>query len=87
MVAKISFELFTAKEFYKVRPSISRVSKNVIYIAFSLNCLKQRVGSTVDWKPTLRNIKSHTKKKKCDLVALLITLLMFEIIDLLLLIN
>ena len=34
------------------------------------NCLKQRVGSTVDWKPRLRNYKSHTKKKvrSCSIV-------------------
>ena len=38
--------------------------RNVIYIAFCLNCLKQRVGSTiVGWKPRLRNYKSHIKKK------------------------
>ena len=46
------------KEFTK-----SCVSKNVIYIAFCLNCLKQGVGSTVDWKPRLQNYKSHIKKK------------------------
>ena len=51
--------------------------RNVIYIAFCLNCLKQRVGSTVvGWKPRLRNYKSHIKKKM-RFVALLTTLLMF----------
>ena len=28
-----------------------------------LNCLKQGVGSTVDWKPMLWNYKFHTNKK------------------------
>ena len=37
--------------------------QNAIYIAFFKNCLKQGVGSTVDWKPKLRNYKSHIKKK------------------------
>ena len=55
------------KKVYKVRRSTSCVSKNVIYIAFCLNCLKQGVGSTVDWKPRLRNYKS-IRRKKCDLV-------------------
>ena len=50
--------------------SCTEFSKNVIYIAFCLNCLKQGVGSTVDWKPRLRNYKSHIKKKvrSCSIV-------------------
>ena len=63
VVAKSSFECFATKRIYKVRRSTSCVSKNVIYIAFYLNCLKQGVGSAVDWKPRLRNYKSHIKKK------------------------
>ena len=94
VVPKSSFECFATKRVYKVRRSTSCVSKNVIYIAFCLNCLKQGVGSTVDWKPRLQNYKSHIKKK-CHLVALLITSLMYvvtqmipqEILGLLLLIN
>ena len=31
-------------------------------IAFCTNCLKHGVGSNVDWKPRLRNYKSHIKK-------------------------
>ena len=50
-----SFESFTTKKVYKVRQSTSCVSKNVIYIVFCLNCFKQGVGSTVDWKPRLQN--------------------------------
>ena len=42
-------------------------TKNVIYIAFCLNSLKQGVGSTVDWKPRLRNYKSHIKKRSAIL--------------------
>ena len=94
VVAKRSFECLPTKRVYKVRCSTSCVSKNVLYIAFCLNCLIQGVRSTVDWKPRLQNYKSHINKK-CDLAALLITLLMFvvtqmipqEILHLLLLIN
>ena len=94
VVAKSSSECFATKRIYKVRRSTSCVFKNVICIVFCLNCLKQGVGSTVDWKPRLHNYKSYIKKK-CDLVALLTTLSMFvvtqmipqEILDLLLLIN
>ena len=63
VVAKSNFECFTTKRIYKVRESTSWVSKNVIYIAFRLNRLKQGIGSTVDWKPRLRNYKSYIKKK------------------------
>ena len=67
VVAKSSFKCFATKRIYKVRWSTSCISKNVIYIAFCLNCLKQGVGSTVDWKPRLRNYKSHIEKKSAIL--------------------
>ena len=40
-----------------------------LYCIF-LNCSKQGVGSTVDWKPRLRHYKSHIKKKvrSCSIV-------------------
>ena len=63
VVAKTSFECFATKRIYKVRRSTPCVSKNVIYIVFCLNSLKQGVGSSVDWKPRLQNYKSHIKKK------------------------
>ena len=36
---------------------------NLFCIAFLLNCSKQGVQSIVDWRPRLRNYKSHIKKK------------------------
>ena len=42
VVAKSSFKCFATKRVYEVRRPASCVSKNVIYIAFCLNCLKQR---------------------------------------------
>ena len=71
VVPKSSFECFATKRVYKVRRSTSCVSKNV-------NFLKQGVGCTVDWKPRLQNYKSNIKKK-CHLVALLITSLMYVV--------
>ena len=93
VVAKSSFECFATKRIYKVRRSTSCVSKNVIYIAFCLNCLKQGVGSTVDWKHRLRNYKFHIKKKvwSCSVITLLLNevtqMIPQEISGLLLLIN
>ena len=60
VVAKSSFKCFATNRVYKVSLC---VSKNVIFIAFCFNCLKQGVGSTVDWKPILWNYKSHIKEK------------------------
>ena len=70
VVTKSSFECFSTKRIYKVIQSTSYVSKNVIYITFYLNSLKQGVESTVDRKLRLRNYKSHIKKKvqSCSIV-------------------
>ena len=64
------FECFAAKRICKFRRSTSCVSKNVTCIVFRLSCSKQGVGSTFDWKPRLRNNKSHIKKKmrSCSIV-------------------
>lgn len=57
-------------------------SKNVIYIAYCLSCLKQGVGSTVDWKPWLRDYKLHMKKKiaLATLLAMLLMVVVTQII-------
>ena len=94
LVAKSSFECFVPKRIYKVRLTTSCFSKNIIYIQFCLSCLEQGVTSTVDWKPRLRNYKSHIMKK-CNFAALLTTSLVLvvtqmipqEILDLFSLIN
>ena len=71
VVAKTSFECFATKGVYKVRRSTSSFSKNAIYIVFSLNCLKQGVRSTFDWKPILWNYKEK-KVAPCSIVNHLI---------------
>ena len=40
VVAKSSFECLATKGIYKVKQSNSCVSKNAVYLAFRLNCLK-----------------------------------------------
>ena len=69
-VTKSSFECFATKQICKNRRSTSCVFKNINYVLSCLSCLKQGIGPTVDWKPTLWNYKSHTKKKlrSCDFV-------------------
>ena len=61
VVKESNFDCLATKRIYKVRWSTSFVSKKLIYSAFCLNCLKQGVRSTVDWKPRLCNYKSHIK--------------------------
>ena len=76
-VTKSSFQCFATKRFYKNRPSTSCVSKNTIYVAFCLTCLKQGVRYTVDWKPRLWNYKTHIKKKlrSCSIANQFISLM------------
>ena len=49
---------------YKIKRDTSSNSKNVIYVAYCIKCMKQGVGSTTSWKPCSSNCKSHVKKKK-----------------------
>ena len=52
---------------YKIRRDTSCSSKNIIYIAYCIKCMKQGFLSTTSWKPHLSNYKSHIKKKKSNL--------------------
>ena len=49
---------------YKIRRDTSCSSRNIIYVAYCIKCMKQGVGSTTSWKPHLSNYKSHIKKRK-----------------------
>ena len=49
---------------FKIRRDSNCNTKNVIYLAYCKKCYKQGVGSCIEWKPRLRNYKSHIKKKK-----------------------
>ena len=59
----------TGKTFL-IRRCFSCNAKNVIYCAMCTKCLKQGVGSTADWKPRMRNYKSHINNghKTCGIV-------------------
>ena len=48
---------------FKVRKSMNCNTPNVIYVAECKKCKKQGVGSTINWKPRLRNYKSHIIKR------------------------
>ena len=48
----------------KIRRDASCNSKNVIYVAYCIKCMKQGVGWTTSWKLRLSNYKSHVKKKE-----------------------
>ena len=47
---------------YYIRPDSTCSTPNVVYMAYCKKCKKQGVGSTISWKPRLRNYKSHIKK-------------------------
>ena len=49
---------------YKIRRDTACSSRNVIYVAYCIKCMKQGVGSTSSWKPRLSNYKSHIKEQK-----------------------
>ena len=55
---------------FRIRRKFCCDAKNVIYCAICTLCLKQGVGSTTDWKPRLRNYKSHiiNGHKTCSIV-------------------
>jgi hypothetical protein len=55
---------------YKVKRLLTCSTKYIVYCAFCLVCREQGVGSTFDWKPRMRNYKSHISKgrKTCRIV-------------------
>ena len=65
-----AIKYFAARRIFKIRRESSCQTKNVIYVACSLNYQKEDVGSTIPWKPHLRNYKQHIKKnvKSCKIL-------------------
>ena len=55
---------FATGRVFQIRKNMNCDTPNVIYVAECIKCLKQGVGSTVCWKPRLRNYKAHIKGKK-----------------------
>ena len=64
------FVCFATSKTYNIRRLLNCSSKYLIYLAFCLVCKEQGVGSTFDWKPRMRNYKSHISKgrKTCHIV-------------------
>ena len=61
---------FATGRVYQVRRNLDCNTPNVVYVAECIKCSEQGVGSTVKWKPRLRNYKAHikAKKKTCRIV-------------------
>ena len=59
VVETAAIKCFATGIIFEIRRDSSCQTKNVIYVAYCLNCQKQCVGSTVCWKPRLKNYKSH----------------------------
>ena len=55
---------FATGRVFQIRKDMNCNTPNVIYVAECIKCLKQGVGSTIRWKPRLRNYKAHIKAKK-----------------------
>ena len=50
---------FASSKTYNVKRVLPCSSKYIVYLAFCSVCREQGVGSTFDWKPRMRNYKSH----------------------------
>ena len=62
-IASQSYVIFNATgRNYYIRRDSTCSTPNVVYMAYCKKCKKQGVGSTISWKPRLRNYKSHIKK-------------------------
>ena len=60
---KISFICHAAKVKFKIRRDSTCTSKNVVYLPYCEQCNKQGVCFCIEWKPRLKNYKSHIKKQ------------------------
>ena len=65
-----NIKCFATSKSYKIKRDLNCETPNVIYVGFCIVCERQGVGSTVDWKPRMRNYKSHINKgrKTCRIV-------------------
>ena len=51
----------TGRKYY-IRRDSTCFTPNVVYVIYCKKCIKQGVGSTISWTPSLLNYKSHIKK-------------------------
>ena len=59
VLGKTSFVCFATGTEFKIRRDSTCNTTKVIYLAYCKMCNKQGVGSRIEWKPRLRNYKSH----------------------------
>ena len=64
VIASSTLKCFATNKVYKIKRHLTCETRNVIYVAFCVKCQKQGVGSTVEWKPRMRNYKSHINKDR-----------------------
>ena len=64
VLEKTSFVCFATGTKFKIRRDSTCNTKNIVYFAYCKKSNKQGVGSCMEWKPQLRNYKSHIKNKK-----------------------
>ena len=64
-----SFVCKATEKKFTIRKQLTCATQNVIYMCYCLNCNKQGIGSTSNWKSRLANYKSHIKKgvKSCQI--------------------
>ena len=63
VLPKKSLVCFATGTKFKIHRDRTCNTKNIIYLAYCKNDNKQGVGSCIEWKPLLRNYKSHIKNK------------------------
>ena len=57
-------KVFATGRTFVIRRVLDCETPNVVYAAECLKCGQQGVGSTVKWKPRMRNYKSHIRKRR-----------------------
>ena len=64
-----SFVCKATEKKFTIRKQLTCTTQNVIYMCYCLNCNKQGIGSTCNWKSRLANYKSHIRKgvKSCQI--------------------
>ena len=63
VLEETSFICFATGTKFRIHRDSTCNTKNVIYLAYSKKCYKQGIGFFIEWKPQLRNYKSHIKNK------------------------
>ena len=63
VLEETSFICFTIGTKFRIRRDSTCNTKNIIYLAYCKKYHKQSIRSCIEWKPRLKNYKSHIKNK------------------------